>query len=105
MNNLAHRSRSLAAIVVIDGESRELFESSFAALVAEYQPKDETEMILIERLAVTYWKQARLRRLQEVQTGNPAEFLARYSARMDRTGSRTLKNLQRLQAEKTSIFH
>jgi hypothetical protein len=62
----ALRHGLVASTILIEGESAERFEALLASLVAEYEPKTETEMQLIENMAVCKWKQLRIWALENV---------------------------------------
>lgn len=50
----------LARTVVLNGESRLRFKELFANLTAELQPATTIECLLVQKMAVAHWRQARL---------------------------------------------
>ncbi len=61
-NALRHGLYSARALT--PGEDPAAFEALLAALRAEHAPRDVTEHLLVERLALTFWKLARCDRLE-----------------------------------------
>src|SRR5437879_4085711 len=104
MKNPANRSRSLAAIVLIAGESPELFGSLITVLIAEHRPETESEMMLIETLAVNNWRRMRLQRMETVQKGKLAKFVRLSASRLDSSDRRNPGTLRRLRAGKKAFL-
>ena len=53
-----------AETLLLPGEDPNAFQALLAALRAEHRPRDVSEDLLVERLAVTFWKLARCDRLE-----------------------------------------
>jgi hypothetical protein len=53
----AIRHGLLSQTIVFQGESEERFHNHLDALVHEYEPQTETEMALVEKMAVARWRQ------------------------------------------------
>ena len=53
----AIRHGLLSETIVLKGESEERFHGHLNALIDEYDPQTETEMALIEKMAVARWRQ------------------------------------------------
>jgi hypothetical protein len=56
-NSLRHGM--LSQTVVLEGESKELFEQLLTSITAELQPRTAIETGLIERMAIAHWRQMR----------------------------------------------
>src|SRR5215471_1840608 len=56
-NSLRHGM--LSQTVVLEGESKELFEQLLTSITAELQPRTAIETGLIERMATAHWRQMR----------------------------------------------
>ena len=56
-NNMRHGF--LSNTVLIPGESQEEFDNLLAAIVAEFEPRTESEMLLVEGMVVANWRQLR----------------------------------------------
>ena len=56
-NSLRHGM--LSQTIVLEGESKELFEQLLTAITAEIQPRTPIETGLVERMAVAHWRQMR----------------------------------------------
>jgi len=114
MNALQHGLR--ARRTVLPGENEEHFAQLCADLEAEWQPRSPTERALVEQMAIDQWILARLARREcEAFTrfmavdllGDIAEklmpLLERFSAqkaRLERSFSRTLHDLEHLQQQR-----
>src|SRR5665213_2086280 len=59
------RHHFLASAVLIPHESRERFAELLNAFTADFQPRDNTERSLVDKMAVAHW---RLMRLWAVET-------------------------------------
>ncbi len=62
----AVRHGLMSSTILIDGELPERFETLLASHVAEFQPENETEMMLVENMAVCKWRQLRIWALENV---------------------------------------
>ena len=61
-NALRHGLRARAAL--LPGEDKRAFERLFKAFRAEHRPLGPLEEVLVEQMAVAYWKLARLSRIE-----------------------------------------
>jgi hypothetical protein len=61
-NALKHGLRARAAL--LPGEDKHAFERLFKAFRAHYRPLDRLQEILVEQMAVAYWKLSRLARIE-----------------------------------------
>src|SRR6201999_2126879 len=59
--------------VILPGEKKEEFEAVTTALFDEWQPITFTRALLVERLAVTFWKLQRAVRVERAWHHDPAE--------------------------------
>jgi hypothetical protein len=111
--------------VVLGEESAVRFQKLLAALMDEHQPRTATQILLVETMAVTRWRQLRVRLAQKAAAdcevrgqgrntgrgprallaliGSPAssrlpEALHRYDVAFDRQFSRALTNVLALQS-------
>jgi hypothetical protein len=55
----ALRHGMLSQTVVLEGESKELFEQLLLSITAEVQPRTPIEIGLVERMAIAHWRQMR----------------------------------------------
>ena len=55
----ALRHGMLSQTVVLEGESKDLFEQLLTSIAAELQPRTAIETGLIERMAIAHWRQMR----------------------------------------------
>ena len=55
----ALRHGMLSQTVVLEGESKELFEQLLISITAEIQPRTPVETGLVERMAIAHWRQMR----------------------------------------------
>jgi hypothetical protein len=109
LNALRHglRARSL----LLPGENIEELHQLCAGLQADWRPRNHTEQLLVEQMAVAYWKLARLEVGERsiLRQDMPAErqlaLLDRFSmqrARLERGFSKTLWELEKLQRNRPS---
>jgi hypothetical protein len=61
-NALKHGLRARAAL--LPGEDKQAFERLFNAFRAEHRPAGRFEEVLVEQMAVAYWKLSRLTRIE-----------------------------------------
>ena len=61
-NALRHGLRARAAL--LPGEDKHAFERLFKAFRAEHRPAGRLQEVLVEQMAVAYWKLARLTRIE-----------------------------------------
>ena len=59
-NKTTNRHHMLSQTIVLEAESRERFETLLTALMDEHQPVTETEIGLVESMAVARWRQLRV---------------------------------------------
>jgi hypothetical protein len=52
--------------VVAAGEDRKLFDSLLEALIEEHQPGTITEALIVERIALAFWREKRLARAEKL---------------------------------------
>lgn len=55
----------LSQTIVLDGESRDLFEQLLTSLIAEVQPRTPIEAALVETMATARWRQMRTWAIQK----------------------------------------
>ncbi len=67
MSQNARRHGILSTHLVLEGESREDFDRLLATLQAELSPVGLLEMTLVERIAVSMWRQRRLVRAESAE--------------------------------------
>lgn len=102
----------LSKSLMIDGERRQDYNQLFAGLMEAHQPANTAEQVLVEKLAVSLWKQRRLIRVETASINknlahNPydqafafpinAERLMKYAAMLDNQYYRAHTALQQLQ--------
>lgn len=104
-NALKHGLR--ANKLILPGESQEDFELLREDLVAEYQPTNTTEALLVDQFVIDTWRLQRARRVEiRVLEASPdlnldeLNKLARYQTSIERSYHRTLEALQRILAER-----
>jgi hypothetical protein len=61
----AVRHGLLSEDVVANGEDQKLYDALLDALVDEHQPATVTETLLVERLALAFWREKRLARVEK----------------------------------------
>lgn len=103
LNALRHglRARSL----LLPGENAEDFQQLCADLESEWNPRTRTEQLLVEQMAVSQWKLARLETgersifIQDMPAERQLALLDRFSAqrsRLERAFSKAIHELQQL---------
>ena len=107
-NALVHGLR--AESIVIPGEDQAKFDQHLARLSAAWLPQDDMEKSLVEDIAVTQWKLARIDR-NEARIHDPAVPPGEYAlalhriyltqTRLQRAISSTIADLQRYRKERT----
>jgi len=107
-NALVHGLR--AESIVIPGEDQAKFDQHLARLSAAWLPQDDMEKSLVEDIAVTQWKLARIDR-NEARIHDPAVPSGEYAlalhriyltqTRLQRAISSTIADLQRYRKERT----
>ncbi len=107
-NALDHGCR--AASVLIPGEDSNLFDQHLARITEAWQPVDDMEHSLVQQIAITQWKLARLDRHEALlyadSAATPAELttlLHRHyltQTRLERSVSQTIADLARYRAER-----
>ncbi len=104
MNALRHGFR--ARTVVLPGENREEFHQLCDDLEAEWQPKTRTEQFMVELMAVSQWKLARMEvgehSIFEKDIPGRDQFplldrVSQLEGRLERSYFRALRELERLQ--------
>lgn len=82
--------------VVAAGEDRKLFDTLLEALIEEHQPRTFTETLIIERLAVSFWREKRLaaaeRHMIEKEWADQKEHLAQWQPIFGNSGDRDLSS-------------
>jgi len=106
-NALAHGPRAQSA--VISGESQAEFDEHFERLSAALMPQDDFEKSLVEQIAVTQWKLARIDR-REARIHDPAMSATDYASaihshyrtpeRLERSISATIADLERYRKQR-----
>jgi hypothetical protein len=99
-----------STVAVIEGESRADFENLLDGLREYFLPVGALEEILVEKLAVLFWRERRLliadgkadirnNQMDSLGLEEPArwDLLLRYDATLDRAIDRTLNQLERFQ--------
>jgi hypothetical protein len=107
-NSLVHGLRAESA--VIPGEDQDKFDQHLAQLSAAWMPQDVMEKSLVEQIAVTQWKLARIDRSEAKMYAEgamaPAElFMAMHrvyltQVRLERSISSTIADLERYRKER-----
>lgn len=59
----------LSQVAIADHEDGNLFASLTQTLMNEYQPQTSSEFILVERLALLFWRERRLAQAEAVEAG------------------------------------
>jgi hypothetical protein len=62
----AARHGLFAKDVVAAGEDRKLFDTLLGALIEEHQPGTMTEALIVERIALAFWREKRLARADKI---------------------------------------
>ena len=93
--------------LILPGESQAEFEALRQDLLAEYQPSNTTERLLVDQFAVDTWRLQRARRVEvRIMEASPdlnideLNKLARYQTSIERSYHRTLTALQKILAER-----
>jgi hypothetical protein len=85
--------------LVLSTESEADFQALLDSYEAEHKPATATERALVEQLATTTW---RLRRLHNIEAGlYKLTILTRQQARLERSFHKALRELQRMQRERS----
>jgi hypothetical protein len=104
LNALRHGLRARG--ILLPGENPEERDRLFADLENEWRPKNRTEQLLVEQMAVAQWKLARLEvgersiYMQDMDAERQLALLDRFSvqrARLERSFSRAMRELRNLQ--------
>lgn len=103
MNSLRHGMRARAVVLRDENEGR--FHLLCDELEAEWQPQTNTEMALLEKMAIAQWKLVRAERREAIICGvytdekreTMLEPLARFQERFERAFFRALRELEKLQ--------
>ncbi|HSU57678.1 MAG TPA: hypothetical protein VLI55_00075 [Bryobacteraceae bacterium] len=107
-NNLRHGFTG--AFAILPWEKQEEFETLLGELRAEHQPATITEILLVEKMAQSYWLSQRAIKLQQIscfhdETDSPERdkqlaLYLRYQTTHDRSFHKSLNDLLKLRAEK-----
>ena len=103
MNSLRHGMRARAVVLPNENEGR--FHQLCDELEAEWQPQTNTELALLEKMAIAQWKLVRAERREAIICGvytdekqeTMLEPLAKFQERFDRSFFRALRELEKLQ--------
>jgi hypothetical protein len=101
------RRHLLARAIVLPNESRERFTELENSLLAEIQPSTPIEMLLVNRMVVSQWRQMRLwgnekSSIAADPTGLP-ERASIFETRYDRQFDRALAAIERRRGLKTKV--
>ena len=89
------RHGGLAKAVVLEGESRTLFNQLVDKLNSTLRPRNDLDHLLIGRMAAAHWRQIRLWKLQQEGKRTPGDL----EMKIDRQFFRTLNCYKRLHPE------
>jgi len=97
--------RFTGSFTVLESEVQEHYNTLLAGLRAEHQPSTVTEILLVEKMAQSFWLSQRAQRLAEESMDDEKRFslFLRYQTTNDRAFHKCLDQLLKLRAEKRKV--